>query len=255
MASAAQLLAIAAKEVGTTEVGFTNRVKYSTWYGYPAAWCNMFVDWCLVQAGMDPPGKSATAPKGSAYTPSSAAYYQHLGAWRSKSKTYQPGDVVFFDFPGDGVNRISHVGFVVKDLGNGYIDTIEGNTSNGSGGSQRDGGGVWRRRRAKSLTVGCGIPAYDSGAPAGTRLPNAPYPYPGSRQLGDTGQGVKYIQALLRDHAGYKLDVDGDFGPATKTAVVDFQKKHDLGGGGGVGPKTWHFLQYTCVFKTHDHTA
>lgn len=241
MATAKQLLAVAAKEVGTTEVGFTNRVKYSTWYGYAAAWCNMFVNWCLVQVGEVPPGYSTGAKKGSAYTPTSAAWYQSQKRWRPKGATYQPGDVVFFDFPGDGVNRISHVGFVVRDLGNGYIETIEGNTSNGAGGSQRDGGGVWRRKRAKSTTVGAGIPAYDKAAPAGPAPKTCAYPYPGVQRPGTTGAGVRRVQTLLNKY-GYKLTVDGDYGAKTKAAVVDFQKDRKIEADGIVGPATWHRL-------------
>lgn len=45
----------------------------------------------------------------------------------------QPGDVVLFDFDPDGTT--DHVGFVVKDNGDGTITTIEGNTSGAAGGS------------------------------------------------------------------------------------------------------------------------
>ena len=45
----------------------------------------------------------------------------------------QPGDVVIFDFEQDGLN--DHVGFVVKDNGDGTITTLEGNTSGEAGGS------------------------------------------------------------------------------------------------------------------------
>ena len=51
--------------------------------------------------------------------------------------TPQPGDVVLFDFAygnsPDGTT--DHVGFVVKDNGDGTITTIEGNTSGAAGGS------------------------------------------------------------------------------------------------------------------------
>ena len=41
--------------------------------------------------------------------------------------------VVIFDFEQDGLN--DHVGFVVKDNGDGTITTLEGNTSGEAGGS------------------------------------------------------------------------------------------------------------------------
>lgn len=57
----------------------------------------------------------------------------------------QRGDAVRFTF--------DHIGMFVRDLGNGYIETIEGNT--GASGAVSDsatgGDGVYRKRRHKSL--------------------------------------------------------------------------------------------------------
>ena len=57
-------------------------------------------------------------------------------------------------------------------------------------------------------------------------------------KLGDTGKGVEQIQTALKQ-AGYKVTVDGKFGPQTDTAVRAFQKKSGLTVDGVVGPKTW----------------
>ncbi|SHM26085.1 Putative peptidoglycan binding domain-containing protein [Caldanaerovirga acetigignens] len=54
---------------------------------------------------------------------------------------------------------------------------------------------------------------------------------------GSVGQDVKLLQTLLNQH-GYKLKVDGIFGPKTLAAVKDFQKKNGLKVDGIVGPKT-----------------
>ncbi|MGB9812837.1 MAG: peptidoglycan-binding domain-containing protein [Thermovenabulum sp.] len=51
------------------------------------------------------------------------------------------------------------------------------------------------------------------------------------------GEDVKLLQTLLNQH-GYKLKVDGIFGPKTLAAVKDFQKKNGLKVDGIVGPKT-----------------
>ena len=50
---------------------------------------------------------------------------------------------------------------------------------------------------------------------------------------------VKRVQALLAIF-GHRLDIDGDFGPATRAAVVDFQKT--VPATGTVGPIDWAFL-------------
>lgn len=55
--------------------------------------------------------------------------------------------------------------------------------------------------------------------------------------LGSYGQDVKLLQTMLNQR-GYKLKVDGIFGPKTLAAVKDFQKKNGLKVDGIVGPKT-----------------
>lgn len=54
---------------------------------------------------------------------------------------------------------------------------------------------------------------------------NAPQIPEDSLSLGDTGAEVKLAQTLL-NRFGYRLDVDGEFGPMTKQAVVDFQRRY-----------------------------
>ena len=53
---------------------------------------------------------------------------------------------------------------------------------------------------------------------------------------GSSGKSVEVLQRKLG------IAVDGDFGPATRKAVVGFQVKHDLTADGIVGPKTWKAL-------------
>lgn len=52
-----------------------------------------------------------------------------------------------------------------------------------------------------------------------------------------TGQDVTRIQKALR-RAGYRIPVDGHFGPDTEVAVRRFQRKHGLHPDGMVGPRT-----------------
>lgn len=59
--------------------------------------------------------------------------------------------------------------------------------------------------------------------------------------LGDNGPGVKQIQQALVKQ-GFKVTVDGKFGPQTDKAVRAFQKKVKIKQDGIVGPATWSRL-------------
>jgi N-acetyl-anhydromuramyl-L-alanine amidase AmpD len=61
---------------------------------------------------------------------------------------------------------------------------------------------------------------------------------------GATGERVKTIQYLLRAR-GYSVTVDGNFGPATETAVKSFQTSKGLTADGVVGANTWEALIIT----------
>jgi len=57
---------------------------------------------------------------------------------------------------------------------------------------------------------------------------------------GAFGPAVKTLQLMLNAlGATPRLIVDGGFGPATKTAVIAFQRREGLAPDGIVGPKTW----------------
>lgn len=55
---------------------------------------------------------------------------------------------------------------------------------------------------------------------------------------GYRGTDVLAVQWYLKNKFGYNIAVDGDFGSATRNAVKDFQKKHNLTADGIVGPAT-----------------
>ncbi|MER7000616.1 peptidoglycan-binding protein [Streptomyces sp. NPDC000410] len=59
---------------------------------------------------------------------------------------------------------------------------------------------------------------------------------------GMTGLRVSQAQCLLKEHYGYKLAVDGVFGPATDQAVRATQRCTGLDVDGKVGPRTWRAL-------------
>lgn len=59
--------------------------------------------------------------------------------------------------------------------------------------------------------------------------------------LGANNDAVRGLQTQLNKH-GYSLTVDGAFGPATESAVLNFKSKYGLGSGSTVGSTTWQEL-------------
>ena len=234
MTAPEQVLDRARSQLGVAEnPAGSNDVLYSDWYGVKGPWCAMFVSWCTYMEGLPLP---ATTEKGFAYTPAGAQWFQKQGRWSTRPGK---GHIVFFDFPGDDVNRISHVGIVEDVEADGTVVTIEGNTDAAGG---RTGGQVMRRRRRSGI-VGYGVPAYSNGNGSsnggGSSTPTAP-PYGGKvLRAGSTGTDVRVLQARLVQLGIAQLTVDGDFGPATTSAVRAFQSSRGLTVDGLVGPSTW----------------
>ena len=96
---------------------------------------------------------------------------------------------------------------------------------------------LFRSRHIWSSVVGFGRPAYSDAAAdshPSTPTPKAIPAFPGQVKPGDKGDAVKLIQQALG------IDADGDYGPATKKAIIAIQDDHDhLDSNGVVGPKTW----------------
>jgi len=57
-------------------------------------------------------------------------------------------------------------------------------------------------------------------------------------RIGDQGEDVERLQRRLRDSRFSPGTIDGDFGPATRAAVLGFQKSNRLLADGIVGPRT-----------------
>lgn len=159
MASADDLVDIAFGEIGYTEdPPGSNNNKYANEVGHVPRqpWCASFVAWCCKQAKIE-------LPSDSAYTPFMANGFMEVGRW-VMPRSIKKGDIVFFDFP-DSKRRIQHVGIATgPPIGGTIIDCIEGNTSQGTAGSQDNGGGVYRRRRNISTVVGAGRPNFEEFA-------------------------------------------------------------------------------------------
>ncbi|WP_165964384.1 CHAP domain-containing protein [Actinomadura sp. KC216] len=159
-----EVIKLAEKQVGISE-GKGGMTKFHKWYvstphaaataerdgGFSvndykgAQWCNMFVSWLGAQTGVKNMGWDA-------YTVQHATWFKKTDRW---GKAAKPGAVVFFDWDKGSrgkIGDIDHVGLVVKDNGNGTVNTVEGNTENA----------VKKKTRDKSEIVGYGYPDYAS---------------------------------------------------------------------------------------------
>ena len=140
--TAERLIEVARQELGTVEGPKDNETKYGAFMKANfQPWCGSFVNWCANEAGVKVPN--------TVYTPGGAAAFKKAKSWTDANiADPEPGDIAYFDFPSDGVDRISHVAIVVKDNEDGTVWCIEGNTSSDAKGSQRNGGEVCRKLRA-----------------------------------------------------------------------------------------------------------
>ena len=170
--TAEKLVEVALAEVGYVE-GKNNETKYGKIMKADfAPWCGSFVNWCGNEAGVKIPN--------TVYTPGGVTAFKKANAWIDGDiADPEPGDIAYFDFPSDGVDRVSHVGIVVKDNEDGTVWCIEGNTSSKKSGSQRNGGEVCKQLRAYKKNkagvmisiVGFGRPKF--GATAKTEVKKA----------------------------------------------------------------------------------
>lgn len=159
MTTRQDILNVAASEVGYSRWDDPSEgTKYGRWYaGYKGSYfgasgvpyCDMFVSWVLFQAGIN---------WLSAYVPGREAEARQRGILIDKWDV-QPGDLITFDWQGDGES--DHIGIARSAPYGSLIDTYEGNTSPGSGGSQGNGGYVAARTRDMSDVV-YGIRVVDS---------------------------------------------------------------------------------------------
>lgn len=133
----------------------SNNVKYNTWYyghevsGASYPWCATFISWIFKpEQGLC---------KKTASCLEMLEWFEKRG---QLVKEPQAGDIVFFKYPTNN-RRTNHVGLVVS-VHDKVINTIEGNTSNATNGSQDNGGMVAQRNRYKNI-VAYARPKYNEG--------------------------------------------------------------------------------------------
>ena len=270
MSKASEVVAVAISQIGykekatnknlddnTANAGSANWTKYARdlyaakYYngnknGF--AWCDVFVDWCFFKAYGATEGQRIECQTGDcgAGCTFSMQYYQAKGRFDKNPKV---GDQIFFRYSGS--SGADHTGIVVE-VTSSQIVTVEGNS------------GDQVKKNTYARTYGCiigyGHPLYDETD--GTTAAPAPAPAPVAetkkteatekavsvslKQLsqGSTGAQVKTIQRIIYVRGiNSKIDIDGDFGPITKTGVIDLQKKlfpnTSSEWDGVVGQKTW----------------
>lgn len=144
MRTVRDLLEVAVRQLNVREdPPESNNVRYNTWYygrevhGKAYPWCMVFVQWCFAQVQVELPARTASC---------SALMNAAKGAGCWVTRSFQPGDVVIYDFTGKK-KQASHCGIVESVTGSGVI-AIEGNTS---AGNDANGGQVQRRTRGRSL--------------------------------------------------------------------------------------------------------
>lgn len=170
MATATDVLNRAAKEIGYSRWDDPKTgTIYGRWYAQEVGdsyfgqngvpYCAMFVSYILDKCGQKVKGfPTASCPSG-------LSGARNAGLKISNKKNAKAGDIVFFDWNNN--NSPDHVGFVEKNYGS-YIQTIEGNTSSGTSGSQSNGGGVYRRTRTWSDVLAIVRPQYSSSSSSGS---------------------------------------------------------------------------------------
>lgn len=190
-----QVVDVASAEIGVSEPSGDD--KYISWYnqatgsrlGMSVSWCAIFVSWVLRMAGVP----ETLAPNYCSCT-SAMTIFKEKGTWRDR-RDYTPkmGDLIFFDW--DSKPSVSEHTGIVESIDPVYVHTIEGNTGNGT---------VARKKYKLTSSNIIGYVEWD-GKP---------------QTAGHTYNLITTIQTGLNSKYSSGLTVDGNFGPASKKAMI-----------------------------------
>lgn len=134
-------------KVARSQLGNSGGRRYWSWFGfrYRVSWCACFVSWCANECGYI---RAGIVPKFS-YVDNGAYFFRRHGRWHGRNYHPKAGDIIFFDWDGNGVGN--HVG-IVSSCSGGTVHTIEGNSGDAC------------RRRSYSVgswcIMGYGTPKY-----------------------------------------------------------------------------------------------
>ena len=164
-------------------------------------------------------------------------------------KTAEVADIIFFENNGNRADGPDHVGVVIENTGSS-VKILEGNT-NGVYGDwfNTSTSNVFEYPYDYSgfdciIDMSCSFSESDIDKVEPTNVPESFEVLFRTLKRGCEGRDVKSLQRLLFAD-GYSVGSsgdDGDFGPNTEKAVLNFQSDHNLTSDGVVGPKTFKAL-------------
>lgn len=198
------------------------------------AWCNVFIDWCFVQAlGVDRARELLIG-----FSAGCTQDYNWLKAKGQIVSNPQKGDFVFF-------GQLSHIGIIEK-VENERIYTIEGNTSNVAE-LIINGGMVTKKTYHLNSQYIYGYARIKYGDLGTEETKNKIENNSNNETIyplllkGSKGNFVRIAQEKLLVK-GYKLSkfgADGNLGEETQEVIKQFQKDNGLQVDGKIGNQTW----------------
>lgn len=189
------------------------------------------------------------------------ALFKKAGRWQ-ENDGYKPqiGDIIFYDWgdggTGDNTGSSDHVGIVISVSGL-TNKVVEGNISDRVGYRNILVDAKYIRGYALPDFAGKAAGTITSSSVTDTNVGSKDVPVtnvgnPGGEcevklpvlRKGSAGNSVKALQLLLigNGFAVGKAGVDGDFGTATQSALMEYQAKKGLAKDGIAGPATWTAL-------------
>ena len=110
--------------VALSQLGNKGGQPYWSWYGFESRveWCACFVSWVANECGKIDNG---TMPKFAACN-DGIEWFKKKEQWIESTDIPITGDIIFFDWEGDG--HSDHVG-IVEYVEDGVVHTIEGNSN------------------------------------------------------------------------------------------------------------------------------
>jgi hypothetical protein len=225
-----------------------------------AAYCAAAATTIPHHHGVTWPADAQMPGRGIAYSPyvrqcaERHGYWQYDHASKGQPCDLQPGDIITLDWGGDGVD--DHTETVIAVYGDGTYDTIGYNTGHPEGCHapiRRDRKYLVGRWRMNGSMYGAVAPTpqpvpqpvpqptpHPTPTPAPAFPPYQPPPLSGGPNPHFDGR-VRTFQQRLKDR-GWKISVDGLFGPGTTAVVKQFQAQKHLTVDGIVGPQTWNAM-------------